>query len=223
MKLKEVKIRKKRQGFRNFSLVGKPAIQIMQICLEEQTTDVIVLKMSDREKHQIVSPLLIPGKKIYRNAETMGDGEEGFVYWSAGTIRQEQQLMMGEFKNHPIKLDHESETDDAFVIETWIKEDDKFDKRDQLYYEAGVIPVGTLMLKLQITNLKLWEQIKTGNYNGISIEGEYDLEDKGFEVEASEEFDENNADEFSAVLAELIFEENEDLKSIRGRKNNGFI
>jgi hypothetical protein len=207
MKLKEVSNKNKGKGYRTFSLVKKPAIQINHICLSAQIPDIdISLKMSDKEKHQIVSPLLIPGKKIYRTAESMNDTEDGFVFWNAASIRKEQQRMMGENINQPIKLDHESETEDAFILECWIKEDNLKDNRDQLYYEKGIIPVGTLMLKVQITNNDLWNKIKEGDYQGISVEGDYDLIEKQQNIAASEEVDAKDIEKISKIIAETIIE-----------------
>jgi len=200
MKLKRIRIRKNEEGADTFSLVGKPAIQITHICLSEEQPDIIEIMLADKEKKQIVSPLLIPDKKIYRSAESLNDDEDALIYWSAATIKREQQNIMKSYVNQPIKLDHASETEDAYILECWIKEDDKLDKRDQLYYDAGVIPVGTLLFKLQITSDSLWDDIKSGKYNGLSVEGKYSFD----EIEAEEEIYADDLEALVDIITETI-------------------
>ena len=56
----------------------------------------------------------------------------------------------------------------VLTTESWIIEDSKLDKSNLYGFS---LPKGTWMVKLKVSNDKLWEEIKSGNLRGLSIEG----------------------------------------------------
>lgn len=133
---------------------------------------------TDNEKQIIVGPAMVPDMEIFRRDEDTN--EEYYVKFSAETIAKIQEKFMAEMRNRETNLEHNSDMDaKSFLFESWIVEDALTDKANSVY-KLGV-PKGTWMIKMKITDSKVWEAVKAGKYKGFSIEGNFidkqDLED----------------------------------------------
>lgn len=181
MKIKEAKSKKKNLGLDANSLVETPAIEILFIAFNKEEPDeekAISIVCADNEKRRVLGPMMVPNKPIYRSAKSMKDEEDGYIYWTKSTIEADRLKMFIERKNVNIKLDHDSKTDDAVLIESWIIEDLEKDK-SALYFKPEIgLKVGTLMAMYQILSDELWQDIKAGKYKGFSVEGWWELEEK---------------------------------------------
>lgn len=154
------------EGVYELSLVLEPAITVeaMQFANEEKQD----WKVSDVEKQMLVSPVLIPNRKIWRNS--IG-GKAGYVFVSPETIEQLQQNFAKNKYGDKSTFEHEKDRPitDLYVAESWIIEDALNDKANALGFKD--LPKGTWMVSIKIDNKEVWnDYIKTGKVKGISID-----------------------------------------------------
>jgi len=74
-----------------------------------------------QQKMRIMGPIMTPNKLIPRVTD---DGEPYQVYFSAETIEKIAYKAMAENKIHKVNIEHDKITpvEDAFMIETWLKD-----------------------------------------------------------------------------------------------------
>jgi hypothetical protein len=58
--------------------------------------------------------------------------------------------------------------EDVTVVESWIVEDENYDKQKKYGYNN---PVGTWMIMMKINNDNIWENVKDGKLKGFSVQG----------------------------------------------------
>jgi hypothetical protein len=119
------------------------------------------------EKMRVIGPVMTPGKMIPRVTEV---GEEYQVFFSAETIEKIAYKAMTENKVHKVNIEHDQNTlvEDAFMVETWLVEDDKKDK--SLLY--GFEPVKGQWFAIYQLGKDTWnDYVKTGLVKGFSVEG----------------------------------------------------
>lgn len=155
-------------GVYSLSLVGNPAIAVeaLKFNKDEKLEELLSVKLESEDKRILVSPVLIPNQKIYRNSI---NGEEGYVYVTEDTI---EKLQLNYFKhqyNHNSSLEHIHPIEGVFIFESWIIEDVENDKAVSLGFSN--LPKGTWMIKMRVENEDLWNNyIKTGRVKGISMD-----------------------------------------------------
>lgn len=133
--------------------------------------------MTNAEKHEVISPLLIPNQLILRVDE---NGEKYYIRWSKQVIAdvatyyklngfQNNFSILHSFfdENSTYEKYEDSFIKDVYMLKLWIIEDEKNDEATKFGYH---LPEGTLMCKLKIHNRKLWSRIKSGELKGLSIE-----------------------------------------------------
>lgn len=127
--------------------------------LRSEFKEQIMFEISSAEKREVVGPVLIPNKMIYRN--DLGDGTDGYVYFSKETIRKIKEKFGF---NRTITIQHEKNiTGSAILLDSWI-------------YEEGTnnysfeVPAGTWFMKYKIIGDELWQRIKNKEVMGYSIE-----------------------------------------------------
>ena len=163
----ELILDKDKNGISAISLVDSPAILTNFIKLRKDAPKIKFV--TDEEKRIVLGPALIPNVKIYRTAESMGLDQDSYVYFSEETIKEISEIYLATLKNNEVTLDHETETDDVKMIESWIVEDTQ---RDKSAFYGFELPVGTWCVAFKIFNDDIWEQVKDGNLKGFSIEAE---------------------------------------------------
>ena len=77
---------------------------------------------------------------------------------------------MSSLNNNNATYEHKVPIEGLSVVESWIKEDEKYDKSSQFGFEN--MPVGTWFVKMKISNNdEMWEKVKNKEVRGFSIEG----------------------------------------------------
>lgn len=124
----------------------------------------------DDEKMEITGAALIPNKLIVRQ-DAMG--QPYYVYFSEDTIKRLSQKWMKEKKlDTNINIEHSSIiAKDTYVIESWIVEDELDDKSNALGLNY---PKGSWVITMKTDDPSLWEDIKSGKYQGYSVEGYFE-------------------------------------------------
>ena len=148
------------------SLVTSPAIETPFVYFNDDEKGKLTLAKIDEEKRMLISPALIPYKQIYRyNAE---QDKHYYVHFTADTVRKAAEAFIKHHNTNNATVQHEYKVTGVSVIETWISEDSKTDKSSLYGYD---LPKGTWFVSMRIENEDVWQQIKSGELRGISIEG----------------------------------------------------
>ena len=154
-----------RFGVEAISLVEFPAIEENWVFFSKD--NFLSLAKLDEEKKTLVGAVLIPEKEIPRFDQE--ENEEYVVYFSKETIKQAQELFMVNLRNNNATYEHNVPIEGLSVVESWIKEDEKFDKSSQFGFEK--MPIGTWFVKMKINNDEVWNKVKNKEVKGFSIEG----------------------------------------------------
>ncbi len=180
------------------SLVAAGAIERDFVYFNQEYTFAAV---SD-EKMLIAGPMLIPNKKILRLKE---DGTKYYVYFKPETIEKiARKFMKNKFLDQ-ITLEHGNKTSGINMVESWIVEHPTKDKSN-LY--GFTLPKGSWFAIYDAAdNPKVWDRVKSGEFNGFSIEGlfEHQKSDVKLSLEKNiEEFTEEEAEVFLGQLKAII-------------------
>ncbi len=154
-----------RFGVEAISLVEFPAIEENWVFFNKD--NFLSLAKLDEEKKTLVGAVLIPEKEIPRYDQELD--EEYVVYFSKETIKQAQELFMSSLRNNNATYEHKVPIQGLSVVESWIKEDEKYDKSSQFGFDK--MPIGTWFVKMKISNDEIWEKVKNKEVKGFSIEG----------------------------------------------------
>tara|TARA_R100000152_G_C6752313_1_gene176009 strand:+ start:288 stop:1292 length:1005 start_codon:yes stop_codon:yes gene_type:complete len=154
-----------RFGVEAISLVEFPAIEENWVFFNKD--NFLSLAKLDEEKKTLVGAVLIPEKEIPRYDQELN--EEYIVYFSKETIKQAQELFMSSLRNNNATFEHKVPIEGLSVVESWIKEDEKYDKSSQFGFEN--MPLGTWFVKMKVNNDEVWEKVKNKEVKGFSIEG----------------------------------------------------
>jgi len=146
------------------SLVKSPAIEstLLKFSDEENET----LYFANDEKQVIYSVAMIPNKMIFRKNIK---GEPANVFYTAETIEKFQQDYFRKNANSGTNINHaEFNTEGIYPFENWIVQNSEVDKSKELGLTA---PNGSLVMGFKIDNPTVWNEIKSGNLDGLSVEG----------------------------------------------------
>ncbi|RZT96617.1 putative serine protease XkdF [Ancylomarina subtilis] len=153
---------KENTGVFAISIVDKPAIQSNFIALSDNEKKQTI-KLSNDDRMILTGAALIPNKKIYRN--NVG-GDEAYIYFSKETIDQTAEYYFANNQSMNFTLEHKDKTYDVTLKESWIKEFEN-DKSVEYGLEEEI---GTWFVSLKVHDSELWKDIKSGEYNGFSVE-----------------------------------------------------
>lgn len=159
----------------NIALVTHPAIRELFVALSEEEqiqlkeVQEVQLKVADEEKRIVCGPALVPNKKILRYDKE--SKEPFYIYFSEETIRKVSEDFLKDKKTHSFNLQHESDTEDLYITESWIIEDPENDKAKALGMEG--LPKGTWMLSCKVPDDEVWQRVKNGELRGFSIDGSF--------------------------------------------------
>lgn len=150
------------------SMVEQPAIESDFVALAKQ--EEVEVKLSSDERHICYGPALIPNKDIYRN-----NGEQEFyINFTEESIVKMSQDFMKEYRQKEVTLDHESEADEVYIVESWLVEDPYKDKANALGFN---VPKNTWMIGMKVNNIEVWDRVKAGELKGFSVESMISLEE----------------------------------------------
>jgi len=178
-------------GIDAISLVENPAIEEDFIALNTQR---IEFATQSKEKRILMGAALVPNKPIYR-----ASGEEEFyVYFSEATIRKASELFFQKAKQNNATLEHEVGINGLTVVESWIIEDEQYDKSRKYGMD---LPIGTWMVSMKVNNPEIWDGfVKTGKVKGFSIEG-YFVDKLNFAKQEMEKLEEQEA---ALLLSQIV-------------------
>jgi hypothetical protein len=156
-------------GVEAISLVKEPAIEVNWVAFnkEQGKSRVVQLAQVDEEQRTLIAPALVPDFKIVRYDEA--NNEEYDVYFSKETCKLASELYMKSQRNLNHTYEHAEPVEGVSVVESWIVQDPKMDKAN--LYGFNDLNEGTWMVRAKVDNDEVWQQIKSGDVRGLSIEG----------------------------------------------------
>lgn len=169
-------------GIQIMSLVDSPAVECDFLKFDKETHKI---KFSvNEEQHIVFGVALRADYPIYRYSERLG---EYYVVFTKETIKQLYEKFMTDGSVLNVNLNHNKMTDGVTLIQSFIKDTEK-----------GINPVGfedvadgSWFCAYKINNEEVWESVKKGDFNGFSVEGNFELEPAMFKKEEPKgEFDE---------------------------------
>lgn len=152
----------------NIALVTSPAIEELFLKFSEEVEQ---FQFADDEKHIVTGPILIPERKILRYDL---DGNPFYVWFSKETIEELSQTFLRDDKNRAWNLQHEQDTNDVYITESWLVNNSEMDKAKSLGFD---VPEGTWMASAKIENEEIWKRIKNNELRGFSIDGMFKIEE----------------------------------------------
>lgn len=162
------------------SLVKDPAVESTLLKFNNETTD--VLHFTNDEKKIVYSVAMIPNKMIFRKDIK---GKPANVFYSSETIEKFQQDYFRTNANNGTNINHATfNTEGVFPFESWIVANSENDKSKELGLNA---PNGSLIMGFKIDNPEVWEEVKAGNLDGLSVEGNVIFEQQTNIIEMTRE------------------------------------
>lgn len=151
----------KMEGVYSASLVEEPAIDIEMIHFSKEEKQEWL--MASEEKRLVVSPVMIPNKKVWRNKLN------GFVYADEETIERLQQNFAKQRYGNGSKIEHKTPVEGVYVSESWLVSDPSNDKANALGFKD--LEKGTWMMSMKIEDEGIWKDyVKSGKVKGLSID-----------------------------------------------------
>jgi len=166
LKTYRVKLVEKPEFYAN-SLVQDPAIEVGFVAFNS----VKPVMFSSDEKRNVTGPIMVADKPILRY-----DGSEYYnVIFSKEDIADAMHIFGKNDQLSNTTLHHEDKASngDIYLIEQWQIENEN-DKAYNLFSKEEV-PVGSLMRTYHIVSDDIWNKVKTGEFQGFSVEIVYDL------------------------------------------------
>ena len=166
-------------GMTAVSFVDDPAIEQNFVYYRKQgdgkEIPVAVFEIN-KEKHEVVSPILIPNQLIKRYDDF---GKVYYMRWSKDVIQKVMYNYLFNKRNNNVTIMHPLMYDDTlsyqdclekdvYMLDMWIVQDEQKDIINSKY--GFHVPQGTLCVRYKIHNRKLWQRIKSGELKGLSIE-----------------------------------------------------
>ena len=144
------------------SLVENPAIEQNFVYLSKQE---VKLAIQNEDKRLIVAPILVPDKLISRIDDA---GDEYFITFPKSTVQRSAELYLSKAQTNNVTLEHAGMVDGVSLVQSGIVEDTLKDKSS--IYNLSLEP-GTWAGVFRVEDDDVWEEVKSGAFKGISIEG----------------------------------------------------
>ena len=177
-------------GLNAISLVENPAVEVDFLAFAKDES--AVLQFADEERHIITGIALLADTPICRIAP---DGTEYYVRFTKDCIRQLVEKYFKFGLTNSVNIEHK---DNQFVDGVTMLESYIIDKeRGICPSEFASAPDGSWVVSYKVSNLDVWNKIKSGEVKGFSVQGlfhiiETKLEMNSNKTEESEHQNKNN-------------------------------
>jgi hypothetical protein len=172
--------KEKLQTMTELAFVNAPAIKVnfvafgSQEVVEVDVINQVEFSILNKDKHMVIGPLMIPNELIERLDKVRGSFD---TYYTSETIIEIKDKFTELGLLNKLNHEHQKPLLNNCIVESWIIEDTNIDK-SSLY--GFSLPVGTWMATIKINSEEYWNNyIKTGEVNGLSIQGYFDYIPKG--------------------------------------------
>jgi len=149
-------------GLTAMGLVDMPAIEENWVALSSTK---IKLASVDNERRMLYGAALIPEKLILRVDK---NNEDYYMTFDKETIETLAHDFYKKNLHHTTNLQHAYPVTGVTIVESWLKEGDS-DK--SLALGLSDLPNGTWFIGAKVDDDNVWNEVKSGNIRGFSIEG----------------------------------------------------
>ena len=177
-------------GLNAISLVENPAVEVDFLAFAKDES--AVLQFADEERHIITGIALLADTPIYRIAP---DGTEYYVRFTKDCIRQLVEKYFKFGLTNSVNIEHKNNqfVDGVTMLESYIIDKE----RGICPNEFASAPDGSWVVSYKVSNLDVWNKIKSGEVKGFSVQGlfriiETKLEMNSNKTEESEHQNKNN-------------------------------
>ena len=192
-------------GVTRISMVKDPAVEatLIKFSAEENKP----LFFANEEKRIIYAVALRPNKLIFRKnvSDVVGVEEPANVFYTKETA---SILLQHYFKNNYNKntnINHEeSSIDGVYPFEAWQVENPEIDKSKHLGLETFE---GDVVMAFKVENDNVWQQVKEGNIDGLSIEAYLMHKESNFKFNTNMNKKEKNAETLWNMLTSFFSKE----------------
>lgn len=167
-------------GIYCLSLVDDPATQRSWLLFsnknKQPATKPLKFAITDADEHKVLSVIMVADTPIYRIDE---QGNPYYLQFSKATLYEAAHRMLRNGFQNNTNIEHiESSVVFGFdMVQLYLKDVAK--GISPVGFED--VPDGSLFGEFTVTDETLWEEIKSGKFTGISLEGEFGVEDKPIE------------------------------------------
>lgn len=169
-------------GIKCMSLVDRPAIQVGWIAFSQQNE--VKFAIESEDERIVFGAVLIPDQKIYRKDEKLG---EYHVTASAENIRKIREKFFKSQNTTAVNTNHQGEPVQAYLMESFISDEKKGIPNPEPFSN---LPYGTWYVGYKIEDDQVWNDVKSGKFNGFSLEGNFKLEEQTSEDSLINEIEE---------------------------------
>ena len=107
------------------SVVENPAIEEDFVYMSAQGKESVMMSTVDEEQRILMGAVLIPDLRIYRLDEL---GQPYEIWFSKETVKEVAHRYLIKGHQSEATLEHEVEIEGLSVVESWVIEDEEFDK-----------------------------------------------------------------------------------------------
>lgn len=152
------------------SIVGNPAVESNFLKFNANKRK-LNFSVSSEDKMELLGVALIPDTPIYRNI----DGVEYYVTFSKETIKDIVQIFFKNSFHTNMNVDHLDIDAKSFIYQSMI-----IDRELGIMPPKGIedAPDGSWVVGAKVTDINLWNDIKSGKQNGFSVEGLFGMIDR---------------------------------------------
>lgn len=147
------------------SCVDVPAVDSNFIFLNKQNEQPIYINLESDEKRMVYGCALRSDFPIYRKY----NDEEFYIKFSSKCVEKLSKKFMKNGFQSNWTTDHEEIVEGLTVVESWLKVDMEKDKSIALGLDKD-LALGSWFIGCSVDNDEVWETIKSGKWNGFSIE-----------------------------------------------------
>lgn len=157
-------------GITVISLVDDPAVESNFVAFSKKEKTKVKLAIENESEHMVLGVVMRADYPIYRN----NGGYEYYITYSPSTIKKMAEKMMSDANYRNVSLQHDGHNINGVeLVQVFIKDTAK-----------GINPIqfedisdGSLFAQYHITDDGVWNQIKSGEINGFSLEGWFGIEE----------------------------------------------
>jgi len=163
MKVYELDFRDDMPGVFRVSVVKDPAVEATLLHFNKEQEKPMFF--TNEEKRVVYSVAMRPNKLIPRSNI---NGEPANVYYTAETVERLQQNYFKNNGNISTNINHEQQdAEGIYMFESWVVKNPENDKATELGLE---VMQGDWVMAHKVDNDSIWEEIKKGNIDGLSVE-----------------------------------------------------
>ena len=171
-------------GLNAISLVEYPAVEVDFLAFAKDES--AVLQFADEERHIITGIALLADTPIYRIAP---DKTEYYVRFTKDCIRQLVEKYFKFGLTNSVNIEHK---DNQFVDGVTMLESYIIDKeRGICPNEFASAPDGSWVVSYKVSNLDVWNKIKSGEVKGFSVQGLFRIIETKLEMSSNKPEEEN--------------------------------